>query len=211
MAFTAAVTDKIKTFKDLQDRCNLNQTNDIDFFTEWIEDLPDLTDDEKTEIASIKEIYDYQRLDGFLLEGTINLLIVSPLLRLAGFFKPPYKIRSPYGVELEIDDPEETIRGFIDALVIKDQLWVLVVEGKRNGIPVAAALPQLIAYMLSQTHQRIIYGLATNGDEFLFIKLETGENGKYDYSTTFSLLPTRHELGRVLQILKRLGTIIALS
>lgn len=205
----SAVTDFIKTFKDLQTRCNLYKTNDINFFTEWVEDLPDLTEAEKTEIDSIKEVYDYQRLDGFLLEGTINLIIVSPLLKLAGFFKPPYKIRSPYGVELEIDDPEETIRGFIDALVIQDQLWILVLEAKRNGIPVAAALPQLIAYMMAQPQPyRTVFGLATNGDEFIFVKLELGEDPKYDYSTTFSLLPSRHELGQVLQIMKRLGEII---
>lgn len=55
MAFSLAVTDKIKTFKDLQTRCNLYQAEDENFFTEWIQDLPELSDAEKTEIARIKK------------------------------------------------------------------------------------------------------------------------------------------------------------
>lgn len=209
MAFSLAVTDTIKTFKDLQMRCNLYQAEDDNFFTEWEENLPELNDTEQAEIARIKQIYNYQRLDGFLLEGTVNLILLSPLLKLAGFFDPPFKIRSPYGIELEITDPVETIRGFIDALVIQEQLWLLVLESKRNGIPLGVALPQLLAYMLAQPQpHQTAYGLATNGDEFMFLKLTTGENHRYDNSRTFTLLPRRHELGQVLRILKRLGEII---
>ncbi len=209
MAFSLAVTDKIKTFKDLQSRCNLFQAEDENFFHEWVEDLPQLSEAEKTEIARIKKIYDYQRLDGFLLEGTINLIILSPLLKFAGFFEPPFKIRSPYGIELEITDPVETIRGFIDTLVIQEQLWILVLESKRNGIPLGAALPQLLAYMLAQPQPRgIAFGMATNGDEFMFLKLASGESPRYDNSRIFTLLSRRHELGEVLRILKRLGQII---
>jgi hypothetical protein len=69
-----------------------------------------------------------------LLEGTINLVVVSPLLELAGFLDPPFRVRSPYGIALELDDPEETIRGFIDVLVVQERLWILVVESKRTSI-----------------------------------------------------------------------------
>ncbi|MEO1377041.1 MAG: type I restriction endonuclease subunit R [Cyanobacteria bacterium J06635_10] len=185
------------------------QAEDDDFFNEWVEDLPQLSEAEKAEIGRIKKIYDYQRLDGVLLEGTVNLIILSPLLKLAGFFEPPFKIRSPYGIELEITDPVETIRGFIDTLVIQEQLWLLVVESKRNGIPLGVAMPQLLAYMLAQPQSnQIAYGMATNGDEFTFVKLSLGENPRYDNSRTFTLLPRRHELGEVLRVLKRLGQII---
>ena len=209
MSFSLAVTDKIKTFKDLQTRCNLFQAENDDFFNEWVEDLPELSEGEKAEIARIKRIYDYQRLDGFLLEGTVNLIILSPLIKLAGFFEPPFKIRSPHGIDLEITDSVETIRGFIDTLVVQEQLWLLVVESKRNEIPLGVAMPQLLAYMLAQPQPHTVaYGMATNGDEFTFLKLSLGENPRYDNSRTFTLLPRRHELGEVLRILKRLGQII---
>ncbi len=50
-----------------------------------------------------------------------------------------------------------------------------------------------------------MFGMATNGDEFVFLKLSQGETPQYDASRTFSLFPRRHELGEVLRILKRLG------
>jgi hypothetical protein len=209
MVTSAGITDKIKSLSDLQIRCNLRQTDNDQFFSEWIEDLPELDTQQQAVIARIKQRYDYHRIDGLLLEGTINLLVVAPLLEIAGFLDPPFRIRSPYGIGLELEDPEETIRGFIDTLVVQERLWILVVESKRTSIPVPAALPQLLAYMLANPQSdRPIFGMATNGDEFVFLKLTQGDAPQYDASRTFSLFPRRHELGNVLQILKRLGQIL---
>lgn len=206
MVTGVGITDSIKSLSDLQVRCNLRQAEDDRFFREWVEDLPELNAREQAGIELFKQRYDYHRFDGLLLEGTINLVVVSPLLELAGFLDPPFRLRLPYGIALELDDPEETIRGFIDVLVVQEQLWVLVVESKRTSIPVPAALPHLLAYMLASPQQeRSAFGMATNGDEFVFLKLTQGENPQYDASRTFSLFPRRHELGEVLRILKRLG------
>ncbi|MEP0835294.1 type I restriction endonuclease subunit R [Microcoleus sp. AS-A8] len=144
MVTGVGITDAIKSLSDLQVRCNLRQADNEGFFREWVEDLPELDEREQAGIERIKQRYDYHRFDGLLLEGTINLVVVSPLLELAGFLDPPFRIRSPYGIALELDDPEETIRGFINVLVVQEQLWILVVESKRTSIPVPAALPQLL-------------------------------------------------------------------
>jgi hypothetical protein len=206
MVTGVGITDTIKSLSDLQVRCNLRQADSDRFFSEWSEDLPDLDERERAGIERLKQRYDYHRFDGLLLEGTINLVVVSPLLELAGFLDPPFRLRSPYGIGLELDDPEETIRGFIDVLVVQEQLWILVVESKRTSIPVPAALPQLLAYMLANPQsERPSFGIATNGDEFVFLKLSQGDAPQYDASRTFSLFPWRHELGEVLRILKRLG------
>jgi hypothetical protein len=206
MVTGVGITDTIKSLSDLQVRCNLRQADSDRFFSEWSEDLPDLDERERAGIERLKQRYDYHRFDGLLLEGTINLVVVSPLLELAGFLDPPFRLRSPYGIGLELDDPEETIRGFIDVLVVQEQLWILVVESKRTSIPVPAALPQLLAYMLANPQsERPSFGIATNGDEFVFLKLSQGDAPQYDASRTFSLFPRRHELGEVLRILKRLG------
>lgn len=206
MVSSVGITDSIKSLKNLQTRCNLTQADSDRFFYEWIEELPELNEQEQTGIARIKQRYDYHRVDGLLLEGTINLLVVSPLLEVAGFLDPPYKIRSPYSVGLELEDPNETIRGFIDTLVVHEKLWILVVESKRNSIPIPAALPQLLAYMLTNPQSdKPVFGMATNGDEFVFLKLTITDTPQYDVSRTFSLFPRRHELAEVLRILKRLG------
>ncbi|MFN6536618.1 MAG: type I restriction endonuclease subunit R [Nostoc sp. EkiNYC01] len=206
MVSNVGITDTIKNLKGLQTRCNLTQADSDRFFYEWIDELPELNQQEQAGITRIKQRYDYHRVDGLLLEGTINLLVVSPLLELAGFLDPPYRIRSPYGVALELEDPDETIRGFIDTLVVQEKLWILVVDSKRTSIPVAAALPQLLAYMLTNPQSdKSVFGMATNGDEFVFLKLTLTDTPQYDVSRTFSLFPRRHELGEILRILKRLG------
>ena len=206
MVSTVGITDTIKSLSDLQTRCNLHQAEDETFFNEWLTELPQLNSQEQSGVTRIKQRYDYHRVDGLLLEGTINLLVVSPLLELAGFLDSPYRIRSPYGISLEIEEPEATIRGFIDVLVVQENLWIFVVESKRNSIPVVAAIPQLLAYMLTTPQRdKSVFGMATNGDEFIFIKLAFTDKPEYDVSRTFSLFPRRHELAEVLQILKRLG------
>ncbi|HAG84698.1 MAG TPA: type I restriction endonuclease subunit R [Cyanobacteria bacterium UBA12227] len=175
------ITDTIKSLSDLRVRCNLHQADSDRFFNEWVEDLPELDEREQAGISRIKQRYDYHRNDSLLLEGTINLVVVSPLLEIAGFLDPPFRIRSPYGICLELDDPEETIRGFIDTLVVQEQLWILVVESKRTSIPVPAAFPQLLAYMLaSPRSDRAAFCMATNGDEFVFLKLSQENDPHYD-------------------------------
>ncbi len=209
MASGVGVTDVIKNLSDLQARFGLQQTTDDCFFPEWIDALPEVNELEQTGIQRIKQRYDYHRLDGLLLEGTINLVVVSPLLEVAGFLDPPFRVQSPCGVAIALENPAETIRGFMDALVIQQRLWVLVVESKRTSIPVPAALPQLLAYMLANPQmEQPVFGMATNGDEFVFLKVVNGEFPQYDASRTFSLFPRRHELGQVLQILKHLGQVI---
>ena len=125
----------------------------------------------------------------------MNLLVVFPILEVAVFLDPPLRIKSPESVELIIEDADKTIiRGFIHVLVVKNSLWVLVIESKRNSIPVAAALPQILAYMMANSQsQQTIYGMVTNGDSFLFLKLNKQEKYQYDLSRDFSLFPRKHE------------------
>ncbi|MEL7355962.1 MAG: type I restriction endonuclease subunit R [Cyanobacteria bacterium J06560_6] len=204
MVVSTGVRETITTLNDLQQRLGLVQSQDYDFFAEWTDNLPSLSTQEIASINRLKQRYDYHRDDGLLLEGTINLVVTAPLLELLGFVDPPFRLKSPYGVALELADPVETIRGFIDVLVLQERLWILTVESKRTSISVPAAFPQLLAYMAANPDRSLPnYGMATNGDEFVFLKLSDGN--EYDVSRSFSLFPQRHELGQVAQILKHLG------
>ncbi|MGB0562426.1 MAG: type I restriction endonuclease [Spirulinaceae cyanobacterium] len=204
MVASKGVREVITTLQNLHQRLGLVQTPSNDFFTEWTATLPELTAQELAKIDRLKQRYDYHRADGLLLEGTINLVVTVPLLELLGFVDPPFHIKSPYGVALELEDTAAIIRGCIDVLVLQERLWILTVESKRTSISVPAALPQLLAYMAANPNGQFPqYGMATNGDEFVFLKL--GQNAEYDFSRSFSLFPRRHELGKVAQILKALG------
>ena len=209
MVSTIGIRENIKSLNDLQAKFNLKQTEDDQFFTEWYEELPELTAQEKADLERIKKRHSYHRAAGLLLEGTINLLVVSPLLEIAGFLDPPFKIRSPESVEITIEDPDEIIKGLIDVLVIQDQLWVLVVESKRTSIPVPSVFPQILAYMMANPDlDKPTFGMATNGDSFIFIKISQQGTPQYDVSREFSLFPRRHELYDVLRILKYLGQLV---
>lgn len=210
METPTAVTERIKTFNDLQTQFGLQQSNDGNFFTEWFENLPELSEEEKSRLDRLRQRYLHHRGDGLLLEGTVNFVVVSPLLELAGFLDPPFKLRSPQSVTIEIEDPQETLKGLIDVLIVREHLWILVLESKRNLIPVTAALPQILAYLMATAPENNpennpLFGLATNGDTFVFVKVDRQGTGQYDISESFTLLPRRNKFEDLLRVLKRLG------
>lgn len=51
--------EAIKTLNDLEQRLGLVQTQKVDFFAEWVDDLPSLTAQQQVGIARIKQCYDY--------------------------------------------------------------------------------------------------------------------------------------------------------
>jgi predicted type IV restriction endonuclease len=108
----------------------------------------------------------------------------------------------------EMKDEEAIIRGRIEVLVIKNQLWLLVIESKRSDFAVTRAIPQALAYMLSNSETvQPTFGMITNGNEFLFLKTSQNE---YANSRLFSLVNPNNELYEVLQVLKYLGSKICL-
>lgn len=209
MVQTVAITKVITTLNEAEAKFNLRRTEDEQFFTEWFEDLPQITDLERTSLDRIKGRYRYHRNDGPLAEGAVNLIVVSPLLELAGFYDPPFKIRAEESVEIAIETEEEILRGRIDFLVIQNRFWVVVVESKRAGFDPELAIPQTLAYMMSSPHSdRPVYGMVTNGSEFFFIKLTQQGIPQYDISDVFSLLPRQNKLYEVLRTLKRISQLI---
>jgi hypothetical protein len=99
------------------------------------------------------------------------------------------------------------VRGRIDILVLKEQLWVLVIESKRAEFSTRVGIPQILSYMLAAPKRSSpLYGLVTNGTDFVFLKLLSQEVPRYARSRQF-ILGQDHDLNRVLQILKRLAEI----
>jgi hypothetical protein len=201
-----AITQSIKTLNDVHAKFNLRRTEDEQFFTEWFESLPELTQQEKTALDQIRYRYRYHRADGLLAEGAVNLIVVSRLLELAGFYDSPFKLRSEVSVEVTTVVEDEILRGRIDFLVVLEQFWVVVLEAKHADLNIELAIPQALAYMMANSHpDRPVYGMVTNGGTFAFLKLSPQAPPQYDVSDVFSLLPRRNQLYDVLQILKQIG------
>jgi hypothetical protein len=94
--------------------------------------------------------------------------------------------------------------------VLQNRLWVVVLESKRTTISATSALPQTLAYMMTNPYpDKPVFGMVTNGDEIFFVKLSQQGRPEYDISDVFALLPSRNKLYNVLQILKRIGQVIS--
>ena len=170
MAKVIAVTEAIKSLAEAESRLNLSRTEDEAFFTEWQAQLPSPSDSEQTALDTLRRRLLYHRADGELLEGAVTLLVASPLLELAGFYDPPFRMKAEAAIEIAIDDGEETLRGRIDILILQNQLWVIVLESKKTRISMRSALRQALAYMMANPDlDKPRFGMLTNGDDVLFV------------------------------------------
>ncbi|KAB8333406.1 restriction endonuclease subunit R [Scytonema tolypothrichoides VB-61278] len=193
----------------LEERFGLQQAENEDFFTEWFDSLPDITDLEKQYLDRVK--FHFLRLVKRppLLEEAVKLVVLSPLLSLAGFYDDPFFIKSEQSIEISLEDEGEIVRGRIDVLVIQQQLWLLIIESKRASFSLLEAIPQALAYMLANPQlEKPLFGLVMNGSDFIFLKLTKVNQPEYALSDQFTLLRRENELYKVLSILKKLGQIL---
>lgn len=213
MAKVIAITEAFKTLAEVETRLGLSRSEDKTFFSEWRAPLPSLSAVESDRLEVMRQRLLYHRADGDLLEGSVMLLVASPLLELAGFYDPPFKLKAEAAVEVVVDDGEEVLRGRIDALILQQSgqptFWVLVLEAKKTTISTRSALPQALAYMMANTQPGLpTFGLLTNGDDVLFVKLAPHPVNQYSLSRVFSLYTLPEESQVALQILKRIGSAI---
>ncbi|MEA5533431.1 type I restriction endonuclease [Crocosphaera sp. XPORK-15E] len=206
---STAITEAITTLAEAEKRFNLHRVENEQFFEEWRINLPELTDTEKIALNDLRRRYIYQRSEGHLLEGTVTLLLASPLLMIAGFYDPPFKIKAEQSVQIRLKDEEEVLQGRIDVLVLHDQLWIIILESKKTTISVWSALPQTLAYLMANPQkEHPSYAMMSNGDEIIFVKLMQKDSTQYALSRVFALFTSNQELYQVLQILKKLANIL---
>jgi predicted type IV restriction endonuclease len=194
------------SLSELKQQFQLTRSTDANFFLEWQQGLPNLSQMEEAMLDRVQQNYLDQLEQRFLIEETVKMVVVAPLLDLAGFYRLPFQIESEVPVVVEVPgEADAFIQGRIDTLIVQGQLWVLVVESKRTQLSVQTAVPQALAYMLSREAQRTHYGLVTNGGEFVFLKLCRQAQPTYALSNSFSVLNLGNELYPVLQVLKAIG------
>jgi hypothetical protein len=212
MSETIAITDAITTIAEAERRFGLVRNEDPSFFWEWQSFSAGLTEQDTNQLADLRRRYVYHRSAGHLLESTVTLLLVSPLLAIAGFYDPPFRVRAEESVKLVIQDSEEILQGRIDALVIYDSFWVMILESKKTMLSIWSALPQALAYLMTNPHLdrdaspqegRLGFGMLTNGDEMLFVKVAPAQ---YGLSRVFSPFVAETELVTALKILKQFGS-----
>ncbi|MDD1420901.1 type I restriction endonuclease subunit R [Dolichospermum sp. ST_sed1] len=201
-----AVTETITTISEAETRFGLTRSKSEDFFPEWHDQLPEINSSDRTNLEILWQRYIYHRSNGHLLASTVMLLLVSPLLTVAGLYDPPFLIKAEESVQITVADSEETLQGRIDVLVLRDHLWIIVLESKKTMLSVWSALPQTLAYLMASPNNNLpTLGMLTNGDDIVFVKLE---NKHYALSRVFAPLSTQSELESACQVLRKIAEII---
>ncbi|MFB2833619.1 type I restriction endonuclease [Floridanema evergladense] len=196
------------TLRELKQAFGLHLAQNQNFFSQWSTDnLPlNLSEVEQHLLDRVKANFTELMEDPPMLENSVKMVVLAPLLDLANFYHKPFRIETETSVDVELEDEGKVIRGRIDVLVLKNRLWLLVIESKRSDFAVTRAIPQALAYMLSNPEMaQPTFGMITNGNEFLFLKATRQPTAEYANSRLFSLLNPSNELYLVLQILRRLG------
>ena len=198
------------TLSQLTELFDLTITADDQFFTEWMDNLPELTDIEKQQLDRVKSNYISLVNRHTLSENMVKMVVLEHLLDLADFYRLPFDVKDEKSVEISVPDEDKIIRGRLDFLIFKNQLWLAIIESKNAAISLRGAIPQCLAYMLNNPQpQRPIFGLLTNGDDFVFIKLTQANTPQYALSDKFTLWQQGNELYKVMSILKKLGQLIS--
>ena len=170
-------------------------------------DLPELTEWEMAEIEQIRIDFQAYWQAGKVLEGQVQLLVLAPLLRLAGYYRSPIQLSLEQAIaEIVLDDDDIKITGRLDLLAARrgamTPLWVLVVESKNSQVDALNGLPQLLTYASrSLIDQDSVWGLATNGFSYYFVRLVGGETRSYQLLPELNLLDSDRALV-LLQVLK---------
>jgi len=192
------------TLSQVEDRFNLRQVlDDSTFFHEWQNSLPELNAWEMQTLDRVKAEFLY--LNKYpMLEDLVKMVVVSPLLSLAEFYRPPLRPVLEKRVDVTLQDGERTVWGRIDILLLQRQVWVAVIESKQAGFSLKDATAQALFDMMANPNaEQPTFGLVTNSSHFIFIKLVQGELSQYGFSSEFSLYRSENELYPVLMVLKR--------
>ncbi len=197
------------TLRDLIDRFGLQFVEDIQFFPEWQENLPEITDAEKQQLDKVKAGYVNLLNYPPFLENVVRMSVLDPILFIGDFYLSPFHVKVEKSVTIAEEDEGVIVTGSLDVLVLKNQFWVMVIESKKAGFSIEAGRAQLLAYMLANPHpERPSFGMITTGGSFIFVKLIKGERPQYSLSNTFITLNRGNELYDVLRIFKRLSQLI---
>jgi hypothetical protein len=177
--------------------------------------LEPLSEFEISELTQIRNDFKNYLNDGKVLEGMVMALTVMPLLRLAGFYRAPIKMRMEQEIDrINIEDDDISITGRLDLICINKNrpavndiaFWILAIEAKNTSISASEGLPQLLTYAYkSLEQQKSVWGLTTNGVYYEFFYIQ--QNSQNASSPTYQPLPSLHLMEpesseKLLQVLK---------
>lgn len=207
---TQTIQAKDIDLRYLIDKFGIQLVLDDSFFGEWQEDLTEINDLDKQLLDKVK--MGYLNLLNYppLLEDVVRMAVVDPLLFIGDFYLAPFYVKSEESIDIAVPDEDVIIKGRMDTLVLKEQLWVMIIESKRASFSIEEGLAQILAYMLGNPYtDKFSFGMITTGSEFIFVKLVKGSPPRYALSKGFLMRNPGNELYDVLTVLKRLTQLVS--
>lgn len=193
----------------LIDNFSIELVLDEEFFYEWQEGLPVITDLDKQLLDKVKTGYFNLLNYPPLLEDVVRMAIIDPILFIGDFYISPFDVKSEEPVDIAVPDEDVIIKGRIDTLILQDKLWVMIIESKKASFSIEEGLAQILAYMLGSPNQdKINFGMIATGSEFIFVKLVKDNPPVYALSRGFLMRNPGNDLYEVLRILKRLTQLV---
>ncbi len=193
----------------LIDNFQIQLVLDDQFFPEWQENLPEITELDKQLLDKVKA--GYLNLLNYppLLEDVVRMAIVDPILFIADFYLSPFHVKSEEPIDIAVPNNDIIIKGRIDTLVLKDRFWVMIIESKKASFSIEAGLAQILGYMLGNPHpDKASFGMIATGSEFIFVKLIKADSPRYALSKGFLMRNPGNDLYEVLRIIKGLTQLV---
>lgn len=197
------------TLRDLIINFGIQLVEDEQFFREWQDKLPEITDIDQQLLDKVKAGYINLLNYPPLLEDIVKMAVLDPILFIGDFYLSPFYVKSEEYINIISDDEGVIVKGRIDTLVLKDQFWLMVIESKKTAFSIEEGLAQILAYMLGNPNpEQPSFGMIATGSSFVFIKLVKDEIPQYAVSKGFLTRNPGNELYDVLRILKRLCQLV---
>jgi hypothetical protein len=204
---------KTLSLGEVKEKLQLKEVFDPAFFPEWQGLTPDLSEADRELLDKLRQ--NFRALQEHSShEEIVKMFSLSPLMMVAGLAEYPFIPKAEHIIEIDLsyedeDDEVQLIRGKIDIIVSHNNLWEVIVETKRVQSNVMQALPQTLTYMMATPpSDRPIFGLCTNGTDFVFVKMQRGDRNQYALSDPFSMYKHQNDLYQVVAILQNLRQVV---
>lgn len=196
---------------DLYDRYGLERVSATGFFSEWQENLPEISDKDKLLLARIRQSY-FNLMNHVPCMGRpIQTVVVSPLLFLGNFFTSPFKVQEEAAQTIEVEDDGIVFKGQLVTFSITSQFKLMLVESEELALSMSAGLSPMLNFMLHHLHgTQPLYGVVVAASNFIFLKMQrqspdAGDQIHFALSDAFSIWGADEEFYRVFQIVKHFG------
>ncbi|MFM2428809.1 MAG: hypothetical protein RLZZ511_22 [Cyanobacteriota bacterium] len=204
---------KTLTLGEVKQKLQLEEVLDPAFFPEWQGLTPNLREADRELLDKLRS--NFRALQEHSShEEIVKMFSLAPLMVVAGLAEYPFIPRAEHIIEIDLsyadeDDEVQLIRGKIDIIVSHEHLWQVIVETKRVQSNVMQALPQTLTYMMAAPKtEKPIFGLCTNGTDFVFVKMLRGETNQYSLSEPFTMYRHQNDLYQVVTIMQQLRQIV---